>query len=401
MPGAAERVCRVLGSSRVVGDALLRQPDVVELLGDDDWLVAERSPRGAPRGGARDPALARRPRRASRRACDASSAASCSGSAHATCSGWRSVEVTGRELADLADASIEAALESLASRTTAVRRHRHGSSRRSRAVVRVGRRRAVRVRRRASPSDFERARAHRDRAARARSARRPPRARRSRSTRACDPRGSRVRSPARSTGYRQYYERWVQPWELQALLRARPVAGDADVGAAFMELIEPFVYRDPFPEEDAREIRRIKARVERERIPTGEDPEFHLKLGRGGLTDVEFTVQLLQLEHGAAHPEVREPSTTVALGAPRRPPGSSTPTTATMLGDAYVFCERARNARFLVTGKAGDALPGGADGRRVARLLGYVHRPEAELRDDYRRLTRRARRVVERLFYGT
>jgi glutamate-ammonia-ligase adenylyltransferase len=199
-------------------------------------------------------------------------------------------------------------------------------------------------------------------------------------------------------GYRQYYERWVQPWELQALLRARPVAGDPDVGAAFMTMIEPFVYRDPFPEAEAREIRRIKARVERERIPTGEDPEFHLKLGRGGLTDVEFTVQLLQLEHGAAHPEVREPSTTSALER-LAATGVLDPDDAETLRAAYVFCERARNARFLVTGKASDALPSGNDGRRLARLLGYVHRPEAELRDDYRRLTRRARKVVERLFY--
>ena len=57
--------------------------------------------------------------------------------------------------------------------------------------------------------------------------------------------------------------------------------------------------RDPFPDDDVREIRRVKVRVEQERIPPGEDPEFHLKLGKGALTDVEFTVQLLQLQHGA------------------------------------------------------------------------------------------------------
>jgi glutamate-ammonia-ligase adenylyltransferase len=166
-----------------------------------------------------------------------------------------------------------------------------------------------------------------------------------------------------------------------------------------MELVEPFVYRDPFPEDDAREIRRIKARVERERIPAGDDPEFHLKLGRGGLTDIEFTVQLLQLTHGAAHPSIREPSTTAALDR-LVAAGVLDDEDGDVLRAAYVFCERGRNARYLVTGKAGDALPGGAEGRRMAQLLGYVHRPEAELRDDYRRLTRRARKVVERLFYG-
>jgi glutamate-ammonia-ligase adenylyltransferase len=97
---------------------------------------------------------------------------------------------------------------------------------------------------------------------------------------------------------------------------------------------------------------------------------------------------------------VREPSTTAALEL-LAATGTLDPDDAETLRDAYVFCERARNARFLVTGRASDALPSGSDGRRLAQLLGYVHRPEAELRDDYRRLTRRARKVVERVFYGS
>src|SRR5439155_2257376 len=110
--------------------------------------------------------------------------------------------------------------------------------------------------------------------------------------------------------YRAYYERWAQTWELQALIRARPVAGDVDLGRRFMELIEPHVWRHPLPEADVREIRRMKARIERERIPPGEDPQFHLKLGRGSLSDVEWTAQLLQLRHG-----VRATSTMAALDA--------------------------------------------------------------------------------------
>jgi len=165
-------------------------------------------------------------------------------------------------------------------------------------------------------------------------------------------------------------------------------------------LAEPFVYRDPFPEDAAREVRRIKARVERERIPAGEDPEFHLKLGRGGLVDVEFTVQLLQLQYGAAHPEVRAQGTVEALEQ-LADASLLADDDAKVLIDAYVFCERARNASYLVTGRSSDALPSGDEGRRVALLMGYTHRPEAELRDDYRRLTRRARMVVERVFYGT
>jgi glutamate-ammonia-ligase adenylyltransferase len=199
-------------------------------------------------------------------------------------------------------------------------------------------------------------------------------------------------------GYRAYYERWALTWELQALLRARPVAGDPDLGKRFIELVERYVYRDPFPEEAARDVRRIKARVERERIPPGEDPQFHLKLGRGALTDIEFTVQLLQLQHGAAHPSVRVAATVPALralGAAGLLPADD----VDVLVEAYTFCERARNACYLITGRPSDSLPAGRDAAHVSRLLGLIHRPEAALRDEFRRVTRRARRVIERVFY--
>src|SRR4051794_1171392 len=104
-------------------------------------------------------------------------------------------------------------------------------------------------------------------------------------------------------GYRSYYDNWALTWEFQSLLKARPVAGDPEVAEQFCAMVEPYVFRDPFPAESIREVRRMKARVERERIPPGEDPLFHLKLGRGSLSDVEWTVQLLQLIHGAADPE--------------------------------------------------------------------------------------------------
>jgi [glutamine synthetase] adenylyltransferase / [glutamine synthetase]-adenylyl-L-tyrosine phosphorylase len=202
------------------------------------------------------------------------------------------------------------------------------------------------------------------------------------------------------SAYQAYYERWAQTWEFQSLLKARPVAGDPAVSERFAALMEPFVYRDPFPEDAVREVRRMKARIERERIPPNEDPSFHLKLGRGSLSDVEFTVQLLQLQHGARHPEVRTISTIDALHR-LRDAGLLEAADADALEEAYRFCERARNARYLLTGKPGDALPtDGREASRLARLLGYELRPHATLRDDYRRVTRRARKVFERVFYG-
>ena len=209
--------------------------------------------------------------------------------------------------------------------------------------------------------------------------------------------GSLTRSLA---GFRNYWERYGLTWEFQALIKARPAAGDPELGRRFCELAEPFVYRDPFPEDAVREVRRMKVRIEQERIPPGEDPQFHLKLGRGSLSDIEFTVQLLQLIHGADHQSLRTPETMMALEA-LVAVGLLAPDDADALRESFEFCSAARNARFLVTGSERDSLPTDlAEAEHVARLLGYVDRPQATLRDDYRRLTRHARQVVERVFYG-
>jgi glutamate-ammonia-ligase adenylyltransferase len=193
-------------------------------------------------------------------------------------------------------------------------------------------------------------------------------------------------------GYRTYFERWAQPWERLAMTRARPVAGALALGERLLATLRPLVWRDGLSDDDRREIRRIKARVERERIPPDEDPQFHLKLGRGSLSDVEFTAQLLQLQHG-----IHAPGTMVAL-ARLAEAGVLDPEDHQVLAEAYRFCERTRNRLFLLTGAPGDSLP--QQPERLARLARSLGLTPAELRDEYRRLTRRARRVVERLFYG-
>lgn len=190
-----------------------------------------------------------------------------------------------------------------------------------------------------------------------------------------------------------YYSRWAQVWERQALTRGRVVAGDTDVGARFAQLARQFVWGRPFSADEAREIRRMKARVERERVPAGEDPEFHLKLGPGSLSDVEWTVQLLQLQTGA-----RAEGTLKALDA-LRAEGALSPADAASLAESYRFCEATRNRLYLVRGRPGDSLP--PPGRQLTMLARSLGTTAPELRDQYRRLTRRARKVVERLFYGT
>lgn len=197
--------------------------------------------------------------------------------------------------------------------------------------------------------------------------------------------------------YRAYYERWAETWEFQALIKARPVAGDPALGVAFMEMLEPFVWQDPFPAASVVAIRQMKARVEKERIPAGEDPDFHLKLGPGGLVDVEFLVQLLQLRHGAYHPELRTPSTLGAIEQLARVEALSA-VQARDLSAAYRFCTGVRNRLYLQMGRRFDSLPTEpAEEWRLAVSLGYQRR--GDLREDYRRVTRRARRIFEDEFY--
>ncbi|QEU94784.1 bifunctional [glutamine synthetase] adenylyltransferase/[glutamine synthetase]-adenylyl-L-tyrosine phosphorylase [Streptomyces kanamyceticus] len=201
--------------------------------------------------------------------------------------------------------------------------------------------------------------------------------------------------------YAAYYRRWSLVWESQALLRAEPVAGDEELGRAFIDLVAPLRYPPEGLGEDAiREVRRLKARMEAERMPRGADPTLHAKLGRGGLSDVEWTVQLLQLEHAWAEPGLRTTRTREALAAACAAELIPAEEAAT-LDEAWVLATRVRNAVMLVRGRAGDTFP--SDGRElaaVARYLGYDPGHVGDMLDDYRRITRRARAVMEERFYG-
>ena len=123
------------------------------------------------------------------------------------------------------------------------------------------------------------------------------------------------------TAYAAYYDQWAQPWEVQALLRATHVAGDEDIAREFLHLVDETRYPEGgVSPTTVNELRRIKARVDSERLPRGADPATHTKLGRGGLSDVEWTVQMLQMQHAAAEESLRTTSTVEALAAEATPP---------------------------------------------------------------------------------
>jgi glutamate-ammonia-ligase adenylyltransferase len=202
--------------------------------------------------------------------------------------------------------------------------------------------------------------------------------------------------------YRAYYRRWSAPWEAQALLRAEPVAGDADLGDRFSRMIAEFRYPlDGISPAAVREIRRIKARMEAERIPRGADRALHVKLGPGGLSDVEWTVQLLQLQHAHALPALRTTRTGDAMAAAVRA-GLLPAADVAALMASWELAARIRNAIVLVRGRPADTLPNKhSELTAVARLLGYPPGDAGQaLEQDYRRAARRARSVMEPLFYG-
>jgi glutamate-ammonia-ligase adenylyltransferase len=192
--------------------------------------------------------------------------------------------------------------------------------------------------------------------------------------------------------YEAYYRRWAQVWERQALIRSRVIAGDEGLGARFTALVNEFVWNRPFLPEEVMEIRRTKARVESERVPPSEDPKFHLKLGPGSLSDIEWTVQLLQLTH-----RVVSPSTVAALREleeRRFVDGKD----ARTLRETYRFCELTRNRLQLIRDAPADSLP--AAGPALTTLARSLGRTAPGLRGDYQRHTRQARRVVERLLFA-
>jgi glutamate-ammonia-ligase adenylyltransferase len=200
--------------------------------------------------------------------------------------------------------------------------------------------------------------------------------------------------------YESYYARWSAVWEAQALLRADPLCGDADLCEAFRGLIDPLRYpANGVSERDVMEIRRIKARVDAERLPRGADRSTHTKLGRGGLADIEWTVQLLQLREANRVPGLRTTRTLAALEAAVQADLIEA-TDADTLRVAWELATRVRNAIMLVRARPGDSLPRDPrDLAAVAHICGYPPGESGRFSDDYLRITRRAHNTVAHLFW--
>ncbi|MBO3142964.1 bifunctional [glutamine synthetase] adenylyltransferase/[glutamine synthetase]-adenylyl-L-tyrosine phosphorylase [Dermatophilus congolensis] len=202
-------------------------------------------------------------------------------------------------------------------------------------------------------------------------------------------------------GYRSYMQRWAQAWERQAMVRARPIAGPDDLGEEFVQAVDPYRWAEGgLTDAQVREIRKLKARMEGERLPRGADPRRHFKLGRGGLSDVEWTVQLIQLQHAHKHPTLRTTSTLEALQA-AVDLGLLTQIEGVALEEAWVTASQMRDAVMLWRGRSADSVPEHVvDAEAMARILGWGPGSGSETGEHYLRLARHSREVMERRFYG-
>ncbi len=198
--------------------------------------------------------------------------------------------------------------------------------------------------------------------------------------------------------YLSYYNRWAKTWELQALIKARHAAGDPSLGEAFVEATRPLAFPDRLPPEALLEVRRMKARLEREKV--GRPAELDLKFGPGGISDVEFAVQLAQMRWGGREERLRARGTLDALRAAAEG-GFLDAREAKNLEEAWRFQVRVRSALFFLKGRALDLLPSVPEEQEtLARSLGFPPPARQAFMDRLRSVRRRARSAFEAAFYG-
>jgi [glutamine synthetase] adenylyltransferase / [glutamine synthetase]-adenylyl-L-tyrosine phosphorylase len=197
----------------------------------------------------------------------------------------------------------------------------------------------------------------------------------------------------------EYWERYAETWEFQSLLRARFVAGDEALGARFCSFASDFAYPDVLTLDRVAEVRRMRDRIERERVKPSETGRFHFKLGYGSLADVQFAVELSLMRHGGAHASVRTTRTLDAIEALARE-RLIEDAVARELGEAFVFLSDVKNALEIDRRVHAEVLPPAPEDLIVlARRLGFEEYPIQTLFETYRRITRRARRAMERVFF--
>lgn len=205
--------------------------------------------------------------------------------------------------------------------------------------------------------------------------------------------------------YESYYEGWGDLWERQALIKARSVAGDMAFGDEFIRMIQPFVYQRYLDgvtlEEIKADIGRTKVRIEERLVGEGANLEKHVKLGPGGIRDIEFTVQCLQMIHGAKRKSLCSHNTLETISALKEN-ALLTAEDADALAAAYRFLRSVENGIQVEADQQRYSIPEKAsEERELARRVGYPHTPETDalvaFRKDYRTHTERVRAIFQKI----
>ena len=205
--------------------------------------------------------------------------------------------------------------------------------------------------------------------------------------------------------YESYYEGWGDLWERQALIKARPVAGDMAFGDEFIRMIQPFVYQRYLDGVTLGEIKadigRTKVRIEERLVGEGANLEKHVKLGPGGIRDIEFTVQCLQMIHGAKRKSLCSHNSLEAISALKENE-LFTAEDADALATAYRFLRSVENGIQVEADQQRYSVPEReAEERELARRVGYEHTAETDalvaFRQDYRRHTERVRAIFQKI----
>ena len=205
--------------------------------------------------------------------------------------------------------------------------------------------------------------------------------------------------------YESYYEGWGDLWERQALIKARSVAGDMAFGNEFIRMIQPFVYQRYLDgvtlTEIKADIRRTKARIEERLVGEGANLEKHVKLGPGAIRDIEFTVQCLQMIHGAKRKSLCTHNTLEALSALKENKLLN-PENAAALTAAYRFLRTVENGIQVEGDQQRYSIPEKeTEERELARRVGYQHTAETDALEafwkDYRTHTEQVRAIFQKI----
>ena len=202
--------------------------------------------------------------------------------------------------------------------------------------------------------------------------------------------------------FTEYYERWAQAWEKQMLVRLRPLGG-GNTADALYQFAQAYCFHSPLNDDETRDIQLMKVRVERERIPGGINPRMHIKLGPGGLSDIQWLVELLQLQSGSEDCDLRTSSTRQALMELLHR-GKLTQSEYQRAASTWEFGQELRRARVIAAGPSAsknDVIPSNSEQLvAMAMLMGYSRDQREEMTTKWLTSSRKMREVFEKLFWN-